>query len=474
MQVNQKTYATVFLSCLAISICVLSGCRAGGFQKPDLGKLTFWKNQETLTAAKDSPPPPARQFDPSPIEGESSSTEIVEMDNKKLKNRFNNDIEQMRVEIKEASKALGEPIRKPYVSETAESKSDSGNRYPLAFNNPQSKLEEFDVTASSGLNAAQNDFQAAMNNAIQPLKNDFSAKAASTALASGLKTDNGLPAGFSPTKSLADVGQAIDEANSKLVSNLNSAAKHSQFQQADDFQNSFQPNSNVVKRDNVFQAPMQNKMVKSFSPENGFAASVNDETPKTQPNQKLELMQAQIMEAKQQIEELKQQVALAGRRAATTPATIGNMKTVETTPSRTAQLFDAPEFSSSYAARSQTEPSNVLRPANQSIQPQTLVPLSPQVDEFPNYASTPHGEFSPQTPADQFGGNFSPLSTTPASQVNFQKENDEPMVATANDAPESPSGFDGEIQNHVSEVDIPDSVLRGNGSYAPGSVQPLN
>jgi hypothetical protein len=486
MQVNHKTYTTLLLGCVAISVVALSGCRAGGFQKPNLGKLAFWKAENSTLADKDIPPPPARHFDPVRINGEPASGEIVELDNQNLRNQFDNDIEQMRSEINQAASAMGNPIRKPYASGNAELTPDSDSRYPLGTNKVESKLAEFDSYAKSELNTAQNDFQAAMSNKTQSLNNDFSAKAASTGVTSGWKEDFPLPSGLSPNKSLADISKSIQDANSKVVSGAKTAANSFSFtRQAADLQNAFQPNLDAVAKANDIKAQVQNKLAQSVKPDNSFAAGGSLGNSTTQKNPDLEMAQAQILEAKQQIEELKQQVALANRQATTAPSTavpstIGPVTTgpiaSAQTPVRTAQL-QIPGFNSNYTGRSETEPTNVLRSTNQPLRPQMSQPLTPQINDTPGYPSTPHGGFSPQASSNEFSGNsgnFSPLSATPASQVNFQTASDNQMIVTANDAPASPTGFAGEHQNHVSEIDIPDSVLRGSGSYAPGSVQPLN
>ena len=125
-------------------------------------------------------------------------------------------------------------------------------------------------------------------------------------------------------------------------------------------------------------------------------------------------------------------------------------------------------------------PSNRLR-SNQPLRPEAPNQASPSSSSTPNYPATSHGGYAPRS--NDFGGNFSPMhqttpsqnpSAAPNSQVDFQAGSNRSMVVTANNAiPPNASNSASRIQNHVSEVDIPPSVLTGTGSYAPGSVQPL-
>ena len=58
------------------------------------------------------------------------------------------------------------------------------------------------------------------------------------------------------------------------------------------------------------------------------------------------------------------------------------------------------------------------------------------------------------------------------AQVGFESANNQSMVVTTDKAASSSQGVS-KIENFVSEVDVPQAILTGSGSYAPGSVQPL-
>ena len=113
MQLEHKTQFKLLVCLLAVSIFAMSGCRTGGFPKPDLAKLAFWKKDAAL--AKSVPPPPARHFDPAPLNGNASDeSAVVDLDSGNMKKRFENNIDQALSDIKSASR---EPIREPYSAD---------------------------------------------------------------------------------------------------------------------------------------------------------------------------------------------------------------------------------------------------------------------------------------------------------------------------------------------------------------------
>ena len=464
---HQKSKITMLFSCLAISMLALStGCRSGSFTKPDLGKLAFWKSDNFKIASKDTvaPPPPARHFDPAPITEDPSATdrdsEIVNLDNSKLQRRFKNDIEEMQAEIEAANKALGTPIRKPYSTGVADSANELASKAKSSFESAtetvQSQLDEFGGQMKSGLSAAQNDFQAAMNNTTKSISNDFAATKES---AKNVAQDwqNNIDNSF------AAVNKAMDGAKNNLTGKLDSQS------------------------DNSFKSG-----IGEFG---GSLAPLKSDAVPTKPKQ--ELVQNQIAEAKRQIDELKQQVAssqpstphafpaqgFSGDHSFDSPidnsfagaSSSSESSQAPTQGERVAKL-QSPGTGYPLASSSTNDqtPSNRLR-ADQPDESKLSSTFSPQ-----DYPSTSHGGFAPRS--NDFSGNFSPLqksspqksATVPAVPVDFENTTDGSMVVTANNAFSSAgTGSAEKIQNHVSEIDIPESVLKGSGSYAPGSIQPL-
>ena len=105
MQLTNKMNATLLASLVAVSVFALTGCRSGGFTKPELSELAFWKKDGDAMASKSVPPPPARHFDPAPIRKEMANKgEIVNLDGGNLERRFDNNIDEALKDIKTAAK----------------------------------------------------------------------------------------------------------------------------------------------------------------------------------------------------------------------------------------------------------------------------------------------------------------------------------------------------------------------------------
>ena len=93
MIVNKNKTLILLVGCFAISSLALSGCRSGGFKKPDLAVLKFWKAPESSVASKDTPPPPAKYFDPAPIREEQIAKnelkETIDLDAQRFRDTLN-------------------------------------------------------------------------------------------------------------------------------------------------------------------------------------------------------------------------------------------------------------------------------------------------------------------------------------------------------------------------------------------------
>lgn len=483
MNIDQKTNTILLLSCLAISMLSLSsGCRTGGFAKPDLSAIQFWKSENLMFGSKksDSPPPPARHFDPAPIDGEKES-EIVDLDGKNMQRRFKNDIEEMRAEISAATKALDTPIRKPYSSGLAsnlnEFAAETKSNLDSATGNIRSKLDSLTTQAQTDLSPAQNDFQSAMNNTVDSIDG-----------------------------SLAAVNKSIYDANDKFATEAKSKADNAFKSGIGAFGGSLKPLETAVNDSNQFASNASQKAAKTSADANGFLP-MDDANSVVKAQPQLELVQAQMADAKRQIAELQKQIAMGSQPNSFAPSTqqaanpnsfgpsipsqennsfgtspIDQMPSTQAAPEARLAQAELPGQGSQFDGNSFSRgmPSNRLR-SNQPLRPEAPNQASPSSSSTPNYPATSHGGYAPRS--NDFGGNFSPMhqttpsqnpSAAPNSQVDFQAGSNRSMVVTANNAiPPNASNSASRIQNHVSEVDIPPSVLTGTGSYAPGSVQPL-
>jgi hypothetical protein len=537
MYVNRKTNVTLLLFGFTIAMLASSmGCRTGGFTKPDMGKLAFWKSENSIFASKSQkmPPPPARHFDPAPIEGEMESQVATYDDDKQ---RFRNDITEMRAEIDAAansiSKPLTNPIRKPY-SDTKDAVSELASNAASSFESQtsaaKSKLDQFKGEVNSGLNAglnsAQNDFQAAMSttkqtvdSAIDSTSNDFAptrsvAKSAND-MTQGWKDNLAIPTDISNAKSkidqsLAAVSDAMYDVNGKLVSSKSSAVDQFKEKVSSFQQDVVTPKMNAAAQtSNDFQAGIANKVAQiadagnSFAtgttnstnaqpiemPITGFGSTTSNAAP-TQPD--LKLVQAQMEEAKRQIEELKKQIAIRDQApvapisspsSSNTNSGSTNSQMNIQSGERVAQLQApgiggqfGPSANHSSMVQSNSSTLNPLRSlqTQSSSQLNSGQPLAPAQTTTPGYPSTSHGQYNPRS--NDFSGNFAPMSApsvggSGSAQVGFDSTGNKSMVVTTNNATSSLGT--GKIKNHVSDVDIPNAILTGSGSYAPGSVQPL-
>jgi hypothetical protein len=446
--------------------------------------------------AKSVPPPPARHFDPAPLNGNANaSTAVVDLDGGNMKKRFENNIDEALSDIKLAAR---EPIRTPYSADLKPTDNElSANQFSPSAGNQTSGLGDFaPPTSGKSLSLAQQEFNAAMNQ-TSDTENDFAPKMkASNDFTTGWKDDIKLPTGLTATRnrvdqSLASVNESLQNANRRM-GEVGSSAVNSFQTRTNEFKNNIQSNVDAAaKSANDFVARGQAKLNSAIKPitgiatdnnfsPSGFASSAGSSATSNQTtgDGDLELVQAQVAEAKQQIERLKMQVEEAKQkdRLKAAAGQTYNQNTLSPTPPKVAQR-DMPAFKSAY-----TNPGSLAGPSGNASQsthqpalPNSVSALLPQTppDNFaPTYPSTAHGGFSPQGIAPGANSNFAPPMQSASTQAGFQGDSSKSDVVKANSqSPESDSAS--RIQNFVTEVDIPDSVLKGTGSYAPGSVNAL-
>lgn len=489
MQRKNKLNQSLLLSLVAASVIPVLGCQTGAFSKPDLAKLAFWKKNSDAVA-QTVPPPPARHFDPAPLSDKKSEppTEVVNLDKSSLARRFNNNPTQALSEIGGTD---NEPIRKPYETGSKSTGNDFAPQVAGNVRSMQEELNSFPTSSKQELSAAQQEFQAAMASAKESATRSLSkTKQSSNDFAAGWKDDIELPTGRQPEKktpmpnsfnqSLAAVNQSLSKANQKMSevgTNIGNTVKT----KTNEFNNQFKKNiGTATKAADNFMTGAKEKLATAAKPLTGFAppnfAPQGVESTSNGASAELDTMQAQVAEAKQQIENLKMQVAEAKRNEV--GAQFQPNQPLTPTPQRVAQV-PGNDFKSTYGSGGSfappSKPANILRPNNPTspkTKPASLPGVTPvQNGLSPNYPTTPHGGFIPKSSANNTG-NFTPPMA--ATQVGFNApRTSQATVKTAESNANGQEGKASRIQNYVSEVNIPDSILNGSGSYAPGSVNAL-
>ena len=492
-------------------ICVFSGCRSVIFKKsetewkrPDLSGLAFWKKEESKTV----PPPPALHFDPAPATGDvrQASSQPAR------KTAVAPELQQQVDQLTDASKkplanstkdlnpliadAKSKPIRTPNSMSGSTNPSDS-----LGFNRansfePQALKPESKEIASS-VEKAQADFNAVIGEkGKQPANTVASKSAALQPLGGALANDFQMPAKIGAAKN--QLNAAKNNLDTKL-SNVDRAM--------------YDASGNLVTK-------TKNDLVESVNSFPNKGSVGNESTAE------LQRVQAEVASAQQQIAELRAQIAASQRPAtpvaASTPNQALNTSSTGMNPpvNRVAQLNatnsnsnsngftpglvpansngQPGNFSPLQPARnnSASDTGNVLRASTQfsnsgssTNASQAMFPAPAKAQPSGNYPSTPHSGYS--SPATNVGavngtnnlfpvqpvGLQAPLgSSNPGYQsaptvMHAQTTN----VQTTNNPTSNAQQFGStsDAANHVSDVAIPPSVLRGSGSYAPGSVNRL-
>ncbi len=338
---------------------------------------------------------------------------------------------------------------------------------------------------------------------------DFSAKSA-TEIANKAKSDFQVPADIAKkiaTEANEKIGGAANEFSLKEA-----AINRSLYDMSGQLTTGFNSRAGNPLQPNL--ETMSEKTTQLIENSAAKAQAAINQVKQPTLNE-LEKAQAQIELAKQQINELKRQVEDNARKAAELPATAINQasefaaEAVAKPIDHVARLnFPIPPTSASnqnsYPAQASMSPprnfspmqlnpvplnsndagqspNNQLRsPSSYSAQPADdglqRQPVQQPVNAYP---STPHSSFSNSlsghTATD---GNVQPaglLSPTINRATQFDSSDDQSSVVQASGTspklmatskPLSPAA-------HVSEIEIPAAVLRGSGSFAPGTVNQL-
>lgn len=519
----------VRLTCLTVcAICVFSGCRSGIFKKsetewkrPDMSGLAFWKKGES----KAVPPPPALHFDPAPASGDVRQANSQPARKTAVDPELQQQVDQMadaakKAPAESASKATqlsadakSKPIRTPY--------SLSGNANPTESNSPN-RANSFDPKApmpantevASSVEQAQADFNAVIGDkGKQPSSSLATTSKSLQPAGAALANDFQLPAKMAAAKNqvnssknnldtkLSNVNRSLDDASGNLVANAKNALPETANK-------SLQPSFNSMATGANESLAATTKPAKQAT--NNFA---NNRPVGNENSAELQRVQAEVASAQQQIAELRAQIAATQRPvvpvAGSTPnQALNSASTGLNQPvARVAQLNSAnsngfaPSFTPSNSNKptgnfSPLQPSpnnptsdsgNVLR-ANSKLSNaggstggnQVMFPIPSDAQPTGNYPSTPHSGYSSSSANLSSAGGASngfPVQPVglqaPIGQPNAGQQNVATVMhAQTGDAQQFGARTDA-ATNHVSEVAIPAAVLRGSGSYAPGSVNRL-
>ena len=482
--------------------------------------LAFWKKGES----KAVPPPPALHFDPAPATGDVRQASAQPARKTAVDPELQKQVEQMAEASKKASAELApkvaqvsadgksKPIRTPY--------SLSGNANPNESNG--SRTNSFDPQAlkpakadsASSVEQAQAEFNAVVGDKGKQPSSSMATKSKSLQpMGQTLANDFQLPAKMAAAKNqvnssknnlenkLSNVNRSLDDASGNLVSNAKNALPETANK-------SLQPSLNAMATGANESLAATTKQAKQTT--NNFSTNrpVGNES-----SAELQRVQAEVASAQQQIAELRAQIAATQRpvvpvdgstpNQALNKGSTGMNQPVE----RVAQLNSAnsngfaPSFTPSNSNKptgnfsplqpspnnSTSDSGNVLRASTKLSNAggstganQVMFPIPSDAQPTGIYPSTPHSGYS--SPVANLNSASGASQGFPVQPVGLQAPIGQPntgqqnvatvMHAQTGNAQQFGSRTDA-ASNHVSDVSIPAAVLRGSGSYAPGSVNRL-
>jgi len=506
---------------IATVILGTTGCKTLPFElpkptlptlaKPDLSKLAFWKSENLVAKKGNIPKPPSLSFDSSPIKQAVASTS----------KSASAEIESLRSQIASTKAQLTEPIREPYkyAAKSAAEKLTGGK---IDLNSGSSSRNALAKTGSK-ITQAQKDFQAALAGSSKAIDKSIGGKVA------GLKAagnDFSLPKSIKIGKtnvdnSLMAVNKSLYNAQGNLASAagnvLKGAAKDNELSM---FEKRLQQGVEKAKAvpaqiassgsssksaSNAFGgvAPPKPLLIPTKPAKNSFAGSGSTNLPSTPSNlnatagvssevAELKAQLAQLRTDQQKLIQQQQQLAASQPSTSVQPAATTPISRQPNPSEFVANLTarPAPSYPQMYPSNAplrtanssnnvaSNAPQNVLRgnfsPVASSTpqypkHPTTSVPPSaPQPTAYPDskYSSTPHTGYG--TPVNKYSDTATPTYAAASrnTQASFQQHGNPNLVISAS-TPVEPA------RQHVSEVNIPDAVLKGTSSYAPGTVHAL-
>jgi hypothetical protein len=183
---SQKTLKTI-LPLLSLSLFIsLTGCKSIGFEKPSLPSLAFWKKESEL------PPPPARHFDPSRFDSESTAeSQFADAENgddkyglerENLDRGYSGDSLAKDLTAGDQSPARKSPS-KPYgmedfASDAQDTLASAENSFDLNASKLKNKFDD-------SLQAGKNKMESGLSDAQQKFRDAMNAPAESNSFSGG-------------------------------------------------------------------------------------------------------------------------------------------------------------------------------------------------------------------------------------------------------------------------------------------------
>ena len=520
---------------LATAILGTSGCKSVPFSlpkpslpklaKPDLSKLAFWKSENLMAKKGNLPKPPSLSFDSSPIRQAAAST----------RNSASREIDSLRSQIASTKKQLTEPIREPYKYAAKDAVNKFAKKNDLDFNSGSSSRNKLPKTAfvDSKITQAQRDFQAALAGSSKAINKSIGNKVADLKTAGN---DFSLPKSIQSgkanvDKSLMAVNKSLYNAQGNLASAANDVvANAAGGDQLSLFEQRLQRASEKAKADpaqlassgsssksasNAFGgvAPPKPLAPPAATTNNAFGGSSTKSIANTRPtppaappaavSAEMAELKAQLAQLRSEQQKLMQQQQLAASQPSAAFQSLGSTPNVASSPntippttsvaSPAASEFVAnltarptPKYPQMYPSnaplRTASGANNALSSAPQNVLRGNFSPVANNAPQYPSsapavpsrpasssgsqYPSTPYNSYG--TPSKKYSATTAPTYAPSAgnTQASFQENGSSNLVITAS-TPVEPA------RTHVSEVNIPDAVLKGTSTYAPGTVHAL-
>ena len=500
--------------------------------KPNLSKLAFWKSENLMAKKGNLPKPPSLSFDSSPIRQSVASTRNsasreIESLRKQIASTKNQLTEPIREPYKYAAKDAVNKLAKKNDLDF-NSGSSSRNKLPkTAF--VDSKITQAQRDFQAALAGSSKAIDKSIGNKVADLKSAGNEFALPKSIQSGkANVDKSLMA---VNKSLYNAQGNLASAAGDAVATAAGDDQLSLFEQR--LQRATQKakaapaelasaGSASKSASNAFGgvAPPKPLATPAAAANNAFGGITTKSLASSQPtpppaaaappaavSAEMAELKAQLAQLRSDQQKLLQQQQLAASRPSAGLQSQGSTSNVASTrntipPTTSVATPAASEFVANLTARPtpkypqmypsdaplrtassannalSSAPQNVLRGnfspvANNPVQyPSSPASIAPATPSKPatysgsQYPSTPYNSYG--TPSNKYSANTAPTyaPSTGNTQASFQENGNSNLVITAS-TPVEPA------QTHVSEVNIPDAVLKGTSNYAPGTVHAL-
>jgi hypothetical protein len=473
MRFNCQYVVLTVASTLAMSIVCLSGCRSGmpqfsGIKSPDMSKLAFWKAQDEEKV----PPPPAHHFAPAPLGEEKVAENSKSSD---IQVQFNKIAEAAR-EQKDKLAREGGSVSKPYKLP------DPRAAFQKAATSEKSDIDAKAESAESTIEIAQREFNAAIANSRKGIEDSVAKSSRTVTEASNTwKKDLQLPGQIAKVQNDFSAAQnefnaSMAKVNNSIFDSAKGITQNAKQMAGDTLKKTLEPNLSAISQST------------SSMLESSVAAAQNSaDKIKAKGLNEFESAQAQVQAAQQQIADLKEQIAAAKVKSdemivdKTKQATEYAAAAITKPIDRMAQL-DLP-LAKTPADNTRISPiasggSNEFSSGNRLRSGGNFAPSEDRNQSQPqsqaSYPSTPHDSFTPRKMSQNDFGGSTPSAGMLTPKESASNGNFSPLDKhVVNASTTNESGIKVSPATHVSEVDIPQNVLTGKSSYAPGSVNAL-